>query len=418
MSCGFSLRPAWVLGAAQALIFGMGRVHPDQALGWGLPAGVRHIGMGQCRSTRASPTPPSPNSASRPCWAHPQATRVPLLRVAGPRLLPARRPRPILAAPSHAYLHAVPSRPAALCPLSNPAKNASPKAGQKAAPGIYSRPSCPAGSAWERGRFALGSVRTRSFSGQGLSAARVVQPVAQWGPVLARFHKQRPQCAFCLRSIHFVLQQRLQAAHQDWGRVVPDTVQSVGCRCQKKIAGQRGQSQDVGGLNTPPTSRRLRRGLAFVLGGLAGRALPALTIPAGRRDAAPPRWHFIVKPAFGGNLGALKRPGGIKPLRQPAGVCPSRVAVGTRPDTGGSGVIVAKLNWANWELWWEGRGPGSLLSRPGWFLGLLSLCPAGHRVCPAGSRCSCMARALSPKPRAVRPAAFPGETSHISPLPG
>lgn len=127
--------------------------------------------------------------------------------------------------------------------------------------------------------LALGSVRTRSFSGQGLSAARVVQPVAQWGPVLARFHKQRPQCAFCLHSIHFVLQQRLQAAHQDWGRVVPDAVQSVGCRCQKKIAGQRGQSQDVGGLNTPPTSRRLRPGLAFVLGGLAGRALPALAGP-------------------------------------------------------------------------------------------------------------------------------------------
>lgn len=50
----------------------------------------------------------------------------------------------------------IPSRRAlpSSCALSppEPGQNACPKAGLKAAPGIYSRPSCPAGSAWERGR--------------------------------------------------------------------------------------------------------------------------------------------------------------------------------------------------------------------------------------------------------------------------
>lgn len=130
----------------------MGRVHPDQALGWGLPAGVRHIWMGLCRSIPASPTPPSPNSPAHPCRAHPQATRVPLLRAAGPRLLPA----PPAASHPGCPFPRIPSRRAlpSSCALSppEPGQNACPKAGLKAAPGIYSRPSCPAGSAWERGR--------------------------------------------------------------------------------------------------------------------------------------------------------------------------------------------------------------------------------------------------------------------------
>lgn len=74
----------------------------------------------------------------------------------------------------------------------------------------------------------------------------------------------------------FVLQQRLQAAHQDWGHIVLDTVQARVVTARRNHRANRGDRPGArGGLNTPPTSRRLEQELGSVLWAAVSRVLPS-----------------------------------------------------------------------------------------------------------------------------------------------
>lgn len=74
----------------------------------------------------------------------------------------------------------------------------------------------------------------------------------------------------------FVLQQRLQAAHQDWGRIVLDTVQPRVVTARRNHRANRGDRPMVrGGLNTLSPSRTLEREL-----GSAGSSEQSTSTPS------------------------------------------------------------------------------------------------------------------------------------------
>lgn len=93
--------------------------------------------------------------------------------------------------------------------------------------------------------------------------------------------------------------------------------------------------------------------------------------------------------------------------------------MGTRPDPSGNGAVVINRHWANWELRWEGRGPGSRTGRRG---GLLSLRPAASFVATVfvlrAAGAAVWPGPCPQNPDTVSMATSPGEKSRVAPSPG
>lgn len=81
----------------------------------------------------------------------------------------------------------------------------------------------------------------------------------------------------------FVLQQRLQAAHQDWGHIVLDAAQPRVVAARRNHGVNRGDRPRVrGGPNPPPASRTPERELGSVGRGEQSASTPSSSSVGGR----------------------------------------------------------------------------------------------------------------------------------------